>query len=154
MNLQEFINTKTTKYTSVTIEYKGYIFKASINYSEHNIWNKDGNIAVYNWKGELPISQEKLEQLLQWTIDGVYFCNRCLEKIEGNPIQFFIKHNEKVRKETAKEILKELKFLYAERQKEYTNWDGNKINAVTTEWLNSDIESIAEEYGVKQEGEQ
>ena len=89
MTIQEFINTKTTKYTSTTIEYKGYIFKASINYSEHNIWNKDGNIAVYNWKGELPISQEKLEQLLQWTIDGVYFCNRCLEKIEGNPIQFF-----------------------------------------------------------------
>lgn len=89
MNLQDFIITKTTKYTSVTIEYKGYIFKASINYSEHHIWDKDGNIAVYNWKGELPISQEKLEQLLQWTIDGVYFCNRCLEKIEGNPIQFF-----------------------------------------------------------------
>ena len=66
-------------------------------------------------------------------------------------IEFFVKHNEKVRKETVREILKALKFLYAERQKEYTNWDGNKINAVTTEWLNSDIECIAKEYGVEVE---
>lgn len=51
--------------------------------------------------------------------------------------------------DTAKEILKWLKSLYAERQKEYTNWDGNKIKAVTTEWLNADIECIAEKYGVK-----
>lgn len=56
---------------------------------------------------------------------------------------------EEVRKETAKDILKSLKFLYAERQKEYTNWDGNKINAVTTKWLNADIECIAKEYGIE-----
>lgn len=54
--------------------------------------------------------------------------------------------------DTAREILKWLKFLYSERQKEYTNWDGNKISAVTTEWLNSDIETIAAEYGVEVEG--
>ena len=53
--------------------------------------------------------------------------------------------------DTAREILKELKFLYVERQKEYTNWDGNKINAIATEWLNADIESIAEDYGVEVE---
>lgn len=53
--------------------------------------------------------------------------------------------------ETAKEILKWLKFLYVERQKEYTNWDGNKINAVATEWLNADIETIAAQYGVEVE---
>lgn len=53
--------------------------------------------------------------------------------------------------DTAREILKWLKLLYSERQKEYTNWDGNKISAVTTEWLNSDIETIAAEYGVEVE---
>lgn len=53
--------------------------------------------------------------------------------------------------ETAKEIWKWLKFLYVERQKEYTNWDGNKINAVATEWLNADIEAIAAHYGVEVE---
>lgn len=53
--------------------------------------------------------------------------------------------------ETAREILKELKFLYVERQKEYTNWDGNKINAVATVWLNADIECIAAQYGVEVE---
>lgn len=50
--------------------------------------------------------------------------------------------------DTAKEILKWLKFLYAERQKEYTNWDGNKIKAVATEWFNADIKELAEKYGV------
>lgn len=84
MTIQEFINTKTTKYTSVTIEYKGYEFSASINYSKHYIWDKDGGKTVYNWNGELPISQEKLEQLLQWTIDGQRFCCQCLEKIDGD----------------------------------------------------------------------
>ena len=53
--------------------------------------------------------------------------------------------------DTAREILKWLKLLYSERQKEYTNWDGNKISAVTTEWLNADIECIAAEYGVEVE---
>ena len=53
--------------------------------------------------------------------------------------------------DTAREILKWLKLLYSERQKEYTNWDGKKINAITTEWLNSDIETIAAEYGVEVE---
>lgn len=72
-------------------------------------------------------------------------------EITEKELEFFVKHNEKVRKETAKEILRELKFLYAERQKEYTNWDGNKINAVTIEWLNADIETIAAEYGVEVE---
>ena len=56
---------------------------------------------------------------------------------------------EEARKETAKDILKWLKFLYAERQKEYANWDGNKIHAVTTKWLNADIECIAKEYGIE-----
>lgn len=50
--------------------------------------------------------------------------------------------------DTARDILGKLKFLYAERQKKYTNWDGNKINAVATEWLNADIETIAAQYGV------
>lgn len=53
--------------------------------------------------------------------------------------------------DTAREILTWLKLLYSERQKEYTNWDGKKINAITTEWLNSDIETIAAEYGVEVE---
>lgn len=61
---------------------------------------------------------------------------------------------EKAAKETAREILKELKILYSARQKEYTNWDGNKINAVKTELLNADIECIAEEYGVNLEEQQ
>lgn len=83
MTLQDFINTKTAKYTSTTIEYKGYTFRASINYSEHNIWDETGNKAVYNWKGELPISMAKLEQLLDWTMNCIDYCNDCLEKIEG-----------------------------------------------------------------------
>lgn len=53
--------------------------------------------------------------------------------------------------DTAREILKWLKLLYSGRQKEYTNWDGNKISAVTTEQLNTDIETIAAEYGVEVE---
>ena len=53
--------------------------------------------------------------------------------------------------DTVREFVEKLKFLYAERQKEYTNWDGNKINAVTTEWLNVDIDELVKEYGVEVE---
>lgn len=56
---------------------------------------------------------------------------------------------DEVRKETAKEILKRLKFIYKARAKEYTNWDTNKVKAVTLEWLNLDIEDFAEDYGVE-----
>lgn len=42
-----------------------------------------------------------------------------------------------------------MKFLYAQRQKEYTNWDTDKVNAVTIEWLNADLECFAEEYGIE-----
>lgn len=84
-------------------------------------------------------------------------CNGCgYEKYKQGYYCDFIKRAEKLfdkgyrkQSETVREILERLKFLYAERQKEYTNWDGNKIKAVTTEWLNADIECIAKEYGIK-----
>lgn len=72
-----------------------------------------------------------------------------MAKVETKQSLLLDETEKRIRQETAKEILKELKFLYAERQKEYTNWDDNKINAVTTEWLNADIEGIAEEYGIE-----
>lgn len=56
-----------------------------------------------------------------------------------------------IRQETAKEVLQELKFLYKERAREYTNWDTNKVQAVTFDWLNEDLNGIAEEYGVEVE---
>lgn len=54
-----------------------------------------------------------------------------------------------VEKETAKKILQGLKFVYSQRAKEYTNWDTNKIQAVSLEWLNADIAELAEDYGVE-----
>lgn len=54
-----------------------------------------------------------------------------------------------IRKQVAKEILNELKFLYKERAREYTNWDGNKVQAVTLDWLNADLDEFAEEHGVE-----
>lgn len=92
--------------------------------------------------------QENLEKAYEHNEDE---CKRCIQKVEAGQSLLLEETEKRVRQETAKAILKELKFLYAERQKEYTNWDGNKINAVTTEWLNADIEGIAEEYGVEVE---
>lgn len=56
-----------------------------------------------------------------------------------------------VEKETAKKILQGLKFAYSQRAKEYTNWDTNKVQAVSLEWLNADIAELAEDYGVEVE---
>lgn len=52
-------------------------------------------------------------------------------------------------KAAVKDVLEKLKFLYLARQKEYTNWDGNKIKAVALDWLLADIECVAEDYGVE-----
>lgn len=57
--------------------------------------------------------------------------------------------NGEIKKQVAKELLEELKFLYKERTREYTNWDGNTVQAVTLEWLNADLDEFAEEYGVE-----
>ena len=95
MTLNEFIKAKADKdYIRTTIEYNGYVFRASYSRCfnrlrnkydyEHNIFDNKGQSSVYSWEDDLPITVEKLETLLQYTIDGVPFCNRCLEKIEGD----------------------------------------------------------------------
>lgn len=94
MTLNEFIKAKADRYTSTTIEYNGYTFKAGYGSSfpkekDYTIWNKTGGTVVYSWAGDLPITVEKLETLMQYTIDGVPFCNRCLEKIEGDYHTYF-----------------------------------------------------------------
>lgn len=88
MTLNEFIKAEADRYTKTTIKYNNYTFKAGYGSpfpkeNDHTIWNKAGDTVVYDWRGELPISVEKLETLLQYTIDDIPFCVRCLEKIEG-----------------------------------------------------------------------
>lgn len=100
MTLNEFIKTKADKdYIRTTIEYNGYVFRASYSRCfnrlrnkydyEYNIFDNKGQLSVYSWEDDLPITVEKLETLMQYTIDDVPFCARCLEKIEGDGIRHF-----------------------------------------------------------------
>lgn len=100
MTLNEFIKAKADKdYIRTTIGYNGYVFRASYSRCfnrlrnkydyEHNIFDNKGQSSVYSWEDDLPITVEKLETLMQYTIDGVPFCNRCLEKIEGGYHTYF-----------------------------------------------------------------
>lgn len=88
---------------------------------------------------------EEIRKVVSFNCNKEGIAKRCPERIANGIYEAGYRNQS----ETAKEILKWLKILYAERQKEYTNWDGNKIKAVTIEWLNTDIECIAEIYGVK-----
>ena len=101
---------------------------------------------------EMALSLQDLEYTLPDDEDTRYRYFTRLDKQSAKEIaKALIAAGYRKQSDTAREILKWLKLLYSERQKEYTNWDGNKISAVTTEWLNSDIETIAAEYGVEVE---
>lgn len=44
------------------------------------------------------------------------------------------------------EFTEMLKVLYKGRAKEYTNWDGNKVQAVALDWLDADINETLKEF--------
>lgn len=55
------------------------------------------------------------------------------------------KEVEELCKKAMCEELKSLQRVFNGRAKEYTNWDGNKVQAVTLDWINADIdETIAD----------
>ncbi len=58
-------------------------------------------------------------------------------------------NEEEIVKRVAKEILQSLKTVFNLRAKEYTNWDTNKVIAVTIDWINADLAETAKEYGVE-----
>ena len=88
---------------------------------------------------------EEIKQVVRARCDKHGIAKYCPERI-ANGI-----YNAGYRKqsEVVKELVGKLKFLYFARQKEYTNWDGNKVNAVTLEWLLADIECVAKDYCVE-----
>lgn len=97
--------------------------------------------------------KEKLrmvDKMLDWAeLNSVCLDKKSAESLSDYLIEKDYGTIETARKEIAKDILQKLKFLYKERKREYTNWDTNKVQAVTVEWLNADIEEMAQNYGVK-----
>ena len=59
---------------------------------------------------------------------------------------------EVTRKETAEKFA-ELKTVWKQRAKEYTDWAGNKVQAVTLDWLFADIDETCKEFTEGEYGE-
>ena len=96
ITLREFVKIKHTGFhntLSVTICHNKYKMKAMVTgedeYQEHTIWNTTGNSCIHSWKGELDITIEELEQLIEYERKGICVCNICHKPIEGNVNGFF-----------------------------------------------------------------
>ena len=87
VSLEEFVkaNSMLNGYLSGYVEHNNYKCRAVIsNYGKHHyLWDTTGTSAIYDWKGELPITIEELKQLIQCKIDGIPVCTECHKVIKG-----------------------------------------------------------------------
>jgi hypothetical protein len=96
ITLNEFIKIKHTGFyntLSVTICHNKYKMKAMVTgdgkQQEHHIWDTTGGSSIHNWKGDLDISIEELEQLIEYKRKGIEVCCVCRKPIEGKSHGFF-----------------------------------------------------------------
>lgn len=96
VTLKEFIKIKHTSFSntlSVTICHNKYKMKAMVTGDgedvEHNIWDTTGGSSIHGWKGDLDISFEELEQLIEYKRKGIQVCCVCRKPIEGKSHGFF-----------------------------------------------------------------
>lgn len=96
ISLNEFIKIKHTGFyntLSVTICHNKYKMKAMVTgdgkQQEHHIWDTTGGSSIHSWKGDLDISIEELEQLIEYKRKGIEVCCVCRKPIEGKSHGFF-----------------------------------------------------------------
>lgn len=96
ISLNEFIKIKHTGFyntLSVIICHNKYKMKAMVTgdgkQQEHHIWDTTGGSSIHNWKGDLDIPIEELEQLIEYKRKGIEVCCVCRKPIEGKSHGFF-----------------------------------------------------------------